>query len=322
MPLSPEDVVRKTFTTAVLRRGYNEKEVDTFLEEVVAELRRLYERTDELAAQVSNLEARTSSDVVSERVQREQHQVELVRAERRDLVADMAELQARHDQTVRATDEAEQRRDEAARAAIELEERRATLAGQVRQQEERLERVHAEHDEIVAAQDRTAAELRTLRAAADVQAETLGPIETEPTGNAQLDDLATVAAVAHRLHTDHVEEGRAHAEQLRTSAEEETTALRESTQRQSEQLLTDARSMARAEHERLVREGQESHDRLVREAEERRAGVLADLEARSELLEARLASLDAAQRGYRERLRELVQSQLDALDDQGWEPER
>lgn len=330
MPLNPEDIVRKTFTSSILRRGYDEKEVDTFLKEVVAELRRLYEQVDELEAEAATLRARTSSDVVSERVQREQHQVELVRAERRDLVADMAELQARHDRTSQAADEAERRRDEAVQSGDELEARRAELAEQVQQQHDQLERLHAEHDEVVAAQDRTAAELRTLRTAAEVQAETLGPIEIEPSGNPQLDDLALVTAVAHRLHTDHVEQGRAHAEELRTTVEEETTALRtsaaeetsalrESSQRQAEQLLTDARAVAKTEHHRLVGEGQETHDRLVREAEEQRAGVLADLQARKELLEERLASLDAAQHRYRERLRELTRSQLDALDDEAWE---
>lgn len=340
MPLNPEDVVRKTFTSVVLRRGYDEKEVDTFLEEVVAELRHLYGRVDELKAEVATLQARVSSDVASERVQREQQQVDLVRAERRELVADLAELQARYDQTSLAAQEAEQRRDEAARAVGALEQRQAELNEQVRREQQQLERIHAERDEVLAAQDRTAAELRTLRAAAEIQAEGLGPIETALSGNAQLDDLAVVTAIAHHLHTDHVEQGRAHAEelrtsaeqeattlretterqceQLRTSAEDEATTLRETTQRQCEQLLTDASRVATAEHERIVREGQETHERLVGEAEEQRAGILADLQARRELAETRIEDLNRSQRDYRDRLRHLVQDQLAALDDGAW----
>ena len=41
MALSPEDVLNKTFTTTQFRRGYDEREVDDFLDEVVAEMRRM-----------------------------------------------------------------------------------------------------------------------------------------------------------------------------------------------------------------------------------------------------------------------------------------
>lgn len=318
MPLNPEDVIRKTFTTSILRRGYDEREVDSFLEEIVAELRRLHGRVGELEGEVGTLQARTSADITSERVQREQHQVELVRAERRDLVADMAQLHTRYEQTSQGAQEAERRRDEAARAAEELEARRAALVQEVQQRQEQLEQLHAEHDEVLAAQDRTAAELRTLRAAADIQADSVGPLDVRSTGNPQLDDLTVVATVAHRLHVDHVEQGRAQGEELRTSAEQEATTLRQSTRRRCEQLLADANDVAQAEHERLVRLGQEAHDRLVGEAEEQRAGVLADLQARRELLETRIESLDRSQQDYRARLRLLVCGQLADLDDEAW----
>lgn len=41
MPLTPEDVRNKQFTTVRLREGYDEDEVDAFLDEVEAELTRL-----------------------------------------------------------------------------------------------------------------------------------------------------------------------------------------------------------------------------------------------------------------------------------------
>ena len=41
MALSPEDVIKKSFTSPHLRRGYDETQVDDFLDEVVVELRRL-----------------------------------------------------------------------------------------------------------------------------------------------------------------------------------------------------------------------------------------------------------------------------------------
>ena len=45
MPLTPEDVQNKQFTTVRLREGYDMQEVDEFLDEVEAELVRLLRRT-------------------------------------------------------------------------------------------------------------------------------------------------------------------------------------------------------------------------------------------------------------------------------------
>src|SRR4051795_5259702 len=48
MPLTPEDVQNKRFTTVRFKEGYDEEEVDAFLDEVEAELRRLLGENDEL----------------------------------------------------------------------------------------------------------------------------------------------------------------------------------------------------------------------------------------------------------------------------------
>lgn len=73
-----------------------------------------------------------------------------------------------------------------------------------------------------------------------------------------------------------------------------------------------------SEHRRLIDEATAEHQRLISEAEEQRAGILADLNARRELLERRVGDLDRSQGEYRDRLRALVQQQLSALDDEGW----
>jgi len=48
MPLTPADVRRKEFSTVRLREGYDEKEVDAFLDEVQAELARLLAENERL----------------------------------------------------------------------------------------------------------------------------------------------------------------------------------------------------------------------------------------------------------------------------------
>src|SRR6185436_21036007 len=53
MAFMPEDVLNKNFTATQFRRGYDEQEVDDFLDEVVAELRRLTQERDDLATQLA-----------------------------------------------------------------------------------------------------------------------------------------------------------------------------------------------------------------------------------------------------------------------------
>jgi DivIVA domain-containing protein len=53
MPLTPADVRNKQFSTTRLRPGYDEEEVDAFLDEVEAELDRLLQENDELRAKLA-----------------------------------------------------------------------------------------------------------------------------------------------------------------------------------------------------------------------------------------------------------------------------
>lgn len=57
MALTPEDVVNKRFQPTKFREGYDQDEVDDFLDEIVVELRRLNEENDGLRKQVAELEA-------------------------------------------------------------------------------------------------------------------------------------------------------------------------------------------------------------------------------------------------------------------------
>jgi DivIVA domain-containing protein len=52
MAFTPEDVLNKHFTATQFRRGYDEQEVDDFLDEIVVELRRLTSDNDDLGVQL------------------------------------------------------------------------------------------------------------------------------------------------------------------------------------------------------------------------------------------------------------------------------
>lgn len=58
MALTPEDVVNKRFQHVKFRDGYDQDEVDDFLDEVVVEIRRLYQENDELRQKLSAAEQR------------------------------------------------------------------------------------------------------------------------------------------------------------------------------------------------------------------------------------------------------------------------
>lgn len=84
MTLTPQDVQNKEFLTVRLREGYDMQEVDQFLDEVEAELRRLNEENERLRAEVTSAgqapaaetaEAAASPDVDAAREAAEQARV-------------------------------------------------------------------------------------------------------------------------------------------------------------------------------------------------------------------------------------------------------
>lgn len=60
MALTPEDVVNKRFQPTKFREGYDQDEVDDFLDEVVVELRRLNQENEELRQRLSSGDTRGS----------------------------------------------------------------------------------------------------------------------------------------------------------------------------------------------------------------------------------------------------------------------
>ena len=65
MTLTPEQVINKTFQPTKFREGYDQEEVDLFLDEVVTELRRLHKENDELTQKLREAGVDPESDSVS-----------------------------------------------------------------------------------------------------------------------------------------------------------------------------------------------------------------------------------------------------------------
>ncbi|MCU1477414.1 MAG: DivIVA protein [Subtercola sp.] len=66
MPLTPEEVVNKRFSQTQFRAGYDQDEVDDFLDEVVVELRRLISENEELRAGIVPAGAPASNEAAAE----------------------------------------------------------------------------------------------------------------------------------------------------------------------------------------------------------------------------------------------------------------
>ena len=58
MALTPEDIVNKRFQSTKFREGYDQDEVDDFLDEVVVEIRRLVAENEELSNKAAAADAR------------------------------------------------------------------------------------------------------------------------------------------------------------------------------------------------------------------------------------------------------------------------
>jgi DivIVA domain-containing protein len=66
MALTPEDVVNKQFQQTKFREGYDQDEVDDFLDEVVVELRRLIQENQDLRERLSQAESGAPSSAPAE----------------------------------------------------------------------------------------------------------------------------------------------------------------------------------------------------------------------------------------------------------------
>ncbi|MFD1212478.1 DivIVA domain-containing protein [Arthrobacter sp. GCM10027362] len=65
MALTPEDVVNKRFQPTKFREGYDQDEVDDFLDEIVVELRRLNQENDELRRKLAEATSRQGNEAAA-----------------------------------------------------------------------------------------------------------------------------------------------------------------------------------------------------------------------------------------------------------------
>src|SRR5688500_17628847 len=134
MALTPEDVLNKNFTPTQFRRGYDEREVDDFLDEVVAEMRRLAKESDDLRTALNEC--------------REGRGLEPLEKPDPESEAKAAKVRAAEQQ---AAAEAEERLARVQAEVQQAEQRLAAISAEAEEAEQRVVAAGSSHDERLAA---------------------------------------------------------------------------------------------------------------------------------------------------------------------------
>jgi len=282
MAFMPEDVLNKNFTATQFRRGYDEHEVDGFLDEIVVELRRLTNDNDDLAKQLKTcLESKAvippeaKDKVAAVRMSIEQAE--------KDAAARIAKANADAD---RAEALAAQRKKEAEDAAVEIAKSASAVPAAVKDQ-------------------------GPGPAETGVAATGLG----SAAGVLALAEKLHAEYVAEGQKTRErlISEGQLRHDQVIGEANAKQEQLGYSAQAKHDALIAEATSR----HEQMITEARERATGMVAEAQQKRAEVLQTLGHERSLLQQKIDELRIFERDYRARLKSHLENQLRELDEIG-----
>lgn len=281
MALTPEDVVNKRFQHVKFRDGYDQDEVDDFLDEVVVELRRLNQENDDLRQKLSVAEQRVS---------------ELESGADKNVAADADATQAMPAAVAPGTDDkAEKKADDTkatsgpvvasqqpagsapvAKPATEAPVAEATPAKDDLKPEPKAD------DKALDTKAAQAAPAAAATAAAPVKdaPSTSAPAPATPAAPSAGTDAHGLIALAQRVHDEHIAEG----------------------EKTRDQMIGDAKKKAAD---------------IVAEAQKKRDETLQQLEAQKSNLEKEIDGLQSFERTYRTRLKSYLTDQLRDLENSG-----
>ncbi|HEU5130309.1 MAG TPA: DivIVA domain-containing protein [Glycomyces sp.] len=294
MPLTPADVHNVTFKKPMLgKRGYDEDEVDGFLDEVERELARLSDENGELRAQIESLRAGAPPGAADhaemaaalDRVQREKHAAE---QQMQELEAEMHET---HQQMVASQQQLQQ-------------------IQQQLQQQQRAPQSGGEGPGQGGEQEA----LRLLMVAQRTADEHLEDSRQE---------AETLVAEAHREAQSMMTEAQRESQMMMSEAQRESQTMMSEAQRESQTLVSEAQrdaetmvNEARTQAEDLVGQARDKAERLEIETEQERQKVMGALENKRSSLLKHIEELKTFEREYRTRLKLYLESQLRDLNGQ------
>lgn len=301
MPLSPQDVRDKLFTPVRFRPGYDEDEVDAFLDEVETELAHLHAELVRLRTQLSDAQGADAPEAVRTEI-----------AADTDLVAD---IRAEADERVRTAVAAAEERAAAQLAALrsELESRSASQPAAA--QRDQVETSAADTGEVSDATRRAQEpfDVQLQRAAAEVARAQQQAVEAQQQATQAQAELARLRASSSPSSSDVSEETLRRT--LILAQRTADAAVAEARAEASELVST-----ARVEAGHAASEAAASHAEQVRRQQAELAAAAARARAEQELMMSKLEELRSFERDYRGRLRAYLHLQLRDLEAGAPEP--
>lgn len=278
MALTPEQVLNKQFQMTQFRKGYDERDVDDFLDEIVVELRALIAQRDDYKQQLDDC-----------------------RAGRGMPPADQSGAGPADDRSGDAgvgDDDADTAHEQAAA-------RLAQLRGEIEQAQAQLDEVTSR---ISAARDQADAPAAASDDAG-LGAGAGAPVVAAAGGLG----AAGLIELAQRVHDEHVAKGQARHDELVDAGQARHDELVGTAQTRHDELL----SSAQTRHDELLTEARERSTGMIAEAQSAKDALLAGLVDQQHTLEAKLDALRGYERTYRSELRSYFEGKLAELDQTG-----
>ncbi|HEY2983820.1 MAG TPA: DivIVA domain-containing protein [Jatrophihabitantaceae bacterium] len=284
MPLTPAEVHNVAFKKPPIgKRGYDEEEVDAFLDIVEVELSRLIEENNELKARpgAGAIVANGGASV----------------AELAAVRDDNGRLQARIGELEKALTHG---KDGAQQQLVQVQQQLSQTEQQLAQTRQQLQQaqVAAQQAQQQAAQAAQAAQQTAVRGG--------GPSMSDEHHSQAVQMLA----LAQQTADQHLAQSKTEAERLLAEAQANAHAALTNAQTQSDKHLAEAKARA----DQIERESSAKAAQAVQEAEQRAASITAQLEQCKAALERRVEELRTFEREYRTRLKSYLESQLRDLD--------
>jgi DivIVA domain-containing protein len=294
MPLTPAEVHNVAFKKPPIgKRGYDEEEVDAFLDIVEVELARLIEENNDLRTSGA-----TGGQAPRAEAARPDNSAELnsVREENSRLQNRVKELE----RTV------SQGKDGAQQQVVQLQNQLAQTEKQLAENRKQLEQ----------AQQSVAEAQRAAQAAQSQTPDNSRQGDAAATAGSTTDHHAQAVqmlALAQQTADQHLAQSKAEAERLIAEARSNAAATLAEANDKSNRQLADADARAK----QLNEESTNRAAQTVQDAEQRAATITAQFEQRKAALERRVEELRTFEREYRTRLKSYLESQLRDLDASG-----
>jgi DivIVA domain-containing protein len=295
MPLTPAEVHNVAFKKPPIgKRGYDEEEVDAFLDIVEVELSRLIEENNDLRARGgSGAPAPAEADGAPAAAPADDGRLEAATAELNAAREENQRMQGHIGELERALS---QGKNGAQQQVVQLQQQLAQTEQQLAESRQQLEGAQ--------------------RAVAEAQqAAQAAPQPAEP-GSPNMEHHAQAVqmlALAQQTADQHMAQSKAEADRLVAEAKSNSDTALTAAQEQARQQLEDAEGRAR----KLDEDSSARAARTVQEAEQRAATITAQFEQRKAALERRVEELRTFEREYRTRLKSYLESQLRDLDASG-----